>query len=85
MGIVKDVWDIACDIGEKVFQSFHKRREQGKTEKVLSVMTRNKTLFGGGVAAQTASPLPPRATHRKSTNACLPPPTPALRISSGGV
>ena len=48
MGMVKDVWDIPCDIGGKVFQSFHKRREQGKTEKVLSVMTRNKTLFGEG-------------------------------------
>jgi hypothetical protein len=42
MGAVKDVWDIACDIGERVFRLFRKRREQSKTERVLSVMTQNK-------------------------------------------
>jgi hypothetical protein len=50
MGMVKDVWDIACDIGKRVFQFFHKRREQRKTEKVLSVMTRGNTWKRADIA-----------------------------------
>ncbi|MFY9560292.1 MAG: hypothetical protein WAQ52_08680 [Terriglobales bacterium] len=38
MGIAKDVWDI----GERLFRLFRKRREQSKTERVLSVMTQGK-------------------------------------------
>ena len=36
MGMVKDVWNIARDIGEKAFQSFHKRRHAGLGASLLS-------------------------------------------------
>ena len=42
MGTVKDVWDIACDIGKRAFQMFRKHREVGSVEKILSVMTERK-------------------------------------------
>jgi hypothetical protein len=50
MGMVKDVWDIACDIGERLFQTIRTRREQGKPEKVLSVMTQGKTWKRADIA-----------------------------------
>ena len=50
MGMVKDVWDIACDIGEKAFKFFRKRREHGKTNRVLSVMTPGKTWRRADIA-----------------------------------
>lgn len=43
MGAIKDVWDIACDIGERVSRLFRKRQERSNVEKVLSVMAEGKT------------------------------------------